>query len=139
MKIALREAELAYAEGEVPVGAVVVCDGHVIARSRNQTERLLDVTAHAEIVAIGAAANHLGSKYLTNCTLFVTLEPCVMCAGALAWAKLARVVFGASDLKQGFTRFGRELLHPKTVLESGIMAAACGELMTSFFQSKRIK
>jgi tRNA(adenine34) deaminase len=137
MRLALREAEAARDAGEVPVGAVVVCKGQVVAKARNETERLTDVTAHAEIIAITAAANYLGSKYLTDCTLYVTLEPCVMCAGALAWAKIERVVYGAVDEKQGFSRFGRELLHPKTTLACGVLESECANLMTTFFRSKR--
>ena len=137
MKQALAEAQKAYEEGEIPVGAVVVCDNRVIARAHNQTERLNDVTAHAEIVALTAAADYLGSKYLDECTLYVTLEPCVMCAGALAWAQLGRLVYAASDDKRGFMRFGKELLHPKTKLELGIMQDDCGDLIKRFFKEKR--
>ena len=137
MKQALAEAQKAYDEGEIPVGAVVVCDNRVIARAHNQTERLNDVTAHAEIVALTAAADYLGSKYLDECTLYVTLEPCVMCAGALAWAQLGRLVYAASDDKRGFMRFGKELLHPKTKLELGIMQDDCGDLIKRFFKEKR--
>ena len=137
MKQALAEAHKAYDEGEIPVGAVVVCDNRVIARAHNQTERLNDVTAHAEIVALTAAADYLGSKYLDECTLYVTLEPCVMCAGALAWAQLGRLVYAASDDKRGFMRFGKELLHPKTKLELGIMQDDCGDLIKRFFKEKR--
>ena len=137
MKQALAEAHKAYEEGEIPVGAVVVCDNRVIARAHNQTERLNDVTAHAEIVALTAAADYLGSKYLDECTLYVTLEPCVMCAGALAWAQLGRLVYAASDDKRGFMRFGKELLHPKTKLELGIMQDDCGDLIKRFFKEKR--
>jgi len=138
MQQALVQAQAAFDSGEVPVGAVIVCDNRIIARAHNQTEQLTDVTAHAEILALTAASNHLGSKYLPDCTLFVTLEPCVMCAGALAWAQIGRVVFGASDEKRGFMQFGGKiLLHPKTKLELGIMEAACGALMTSFFRNKR--
>lgn len=138
MKQALAEAEKAYDAGEVPVGAVVVCDNRIIARAHNQTELLTDVTAHAEILALTAAAGHLGSKYLPDCTLFVTLEPCVMCAGALAWAQMGRVVYGASDDKRGFMQVGgKSLLHPKTRLEMGIMEAECAALLTAFFKEKR--
>ena len=137
MKQALAEAQKAYDEGEIPVGAVVVCDNRVIARAHNQTERLNDVTAHAEIIALTAAADYLGSKYLDECTLYVTLEPCVMCAGALAWAQLGRLVYAASDDKRGFMRFGKELLHPKTKLELGIMQDDCGDLIKRFFKEKR--
>ena len=137
MKHAFTEAQKAYAEGEIPVGAVVVCDNRIIARAHNQTERLNDVTAHAEIIALTAAADYLGSKYLDECTLYVTLEPCVMCAGALAWAQLGRLVFAASDDKRGFMKFGKEILHPKTKLELGIMQDACSELIKRFFKEKR--
>lgn len=138
MKQALAEAEKAGEAGEIPVGAVIVCEGRIIAKAHNQTEQLTDVTAHAEIMAITAAAGHLGSKYLPDCTLYVTLEPCVMCAGALAWAQIGRVVYGASDAKRGFMLFGgKDLLHPKTRLEMGIMEQECGTLMTQFFAGKR--
>lgn len=137
MKQALAEAQKAYADGEIPIGAVVVSDNRIIARAYNQTERLNDVTAHAEIVALTAAADYLGNKYLNDCTLYVTLEPCVMCAGALAWAQLGRLVYAASDDKRGFMRFGKELLHPKTKLELGIMQDECGELVKRFFKEKR--
>ena len=138
MKQALLEAEKAYELGEVPVGAVIVCEGRIIAKAHNQTEQLTDVTAHAEIMAITAAASHLGSKYLPDCTLYVTLEPCVMCAGALAWAQIGRVAYGASDEKKGFMLYGgKSLLHPKTRLEMGILEADCGELMTRFFKERR--
>lgn len=137
MRQAIEQAKLAAAAGEIPVGAVVVANERIIARGHNQTELLSDVTAHAEIIALTAAANHLGDKYLHDCTLYVTLEPCPMCAGALAWSQVSRIVYGASDDKRGFMRFGRELLHPKTKLEFGILHEACGELMTSFFREKR--
>ncbi len=137
MKQALKEAEKAYELGEVPVGAIVVCNNQIIARGHNQTEQLNDVTAHAEIIALTAAANYLGSKYLDDCTLYVTLEPCVMCAGALAWAQLDRLVYGAEDDKRGFMRFGKKLLHPKTKVEYGILSEACGLLMKAFFKARR--
>ena len=137
MQQALKEAQKAFELGEVPVGAVVVCQNQIIARSHNLTEQLNDVTAHAEIMAITAAANHLGSKYLDDCTLYVTLEPCIMCAGALHWAQLDRLVYGAPDDKRGFMRFGKQLLHPKTKVEFGIMADECAELMRSFFAERR--
>jgi len=137
MKIALREAEIARESGEIPVGAVVVSQNSIIARGHNQTELLKDVTAHAEMIAITAAANGLHNKYLNDCTLYVTLEPCAMCAGALAWAQLGRLVFGASDEKRGFTRHQPNLLHPKTIVVSGIMEFECGELMREFFREKR--
>jgi tRNA(adenine34) deaminase len=137
MKHALSEAQKAYDEGEIPVGAVVVCDNRIIARAHNQTERLNDVTAHAEIVALTAAADYLGSKYLDECTLYVTLEPCPMCAGALAWAQLGRLVYAASDDKRGFMKFGKEMLHPKTKLEFGVLHDDCSELIKRFFKEKR--
>ena len=137
MRQALAQARLAATIGEIPVGAVVVSNGRIIARGHNQTERLNDVTAHAEIIALTAAANHLGDKYLRDCTLYVTLEPCPMCAGALAWAQLSRLVYGASDDKRGFMRFGRELLHAKTKLEFGILHDDCAQLMTEFFRGRR--
>lgn len=137
MRQALRQAQLAADAGEVPVGAVIVANNQIIARGHNQTEQLTDVTAHAEIIALTAAANFLGGKYLKGCTLFVTLEPCVMCAGALAWAQLDRLVYGASDDKRGFMRFGKELIHPKTKLEFGILHDECSQLMSAFFQAKR--
>ncbi len=137
MQQALAQAKLAAAMGEIPVGAVVVSNNRIIARGHNETERLNDVTAHAEIIALTAAANHLGDKYLHDCTLYVTLEPCPMCAGALNWAQVARIVYGASDDKRGFMRFGRELLHPKTKLEFGILHDPCAQLLTGFFQQRR--
>lgn len=137
MKRALQEAEMAREEGEIPVGAVVVGNNRIIARAHNQTERLTDVTAHAEMLAITAAANHLGGKYLTDCTLYVTLEPCPMCAGALAWAQIGRVVYGADDEKRGFMKYGKQLLHPKTVVEFGVMHDQCKAMMQEFFVSRR--
>lgn len=137
MQQALVQAKQAATEGEVPVGAVIVAQNRIIARAYNQTERLNDVTAHAEIIALTAAADYLGSKYLTECTLFVTLEPCVMCAGALSWAQLGRLVYGASDDKGGFMRFGKSILHPKTQVEFGILMEDCQFLMKDFFEKKR--
>lgn len=137
MKQALLEAQMAFENGEVPVGAVVVCENRVIARSHNRTEKLNDVTAHAEIMAITAAAEHLGSKYLNDCTLYVTLEPCVMCAGALSWAQIGRVVYGASDDNKGFMRFGKKMMHPKTKIEFGILHEDCATLLKAFFKQKR--
>jgi tRNA(adenine34) deaminase len=134
---AIHEAAKAAEAGEIPVGAVIVCNNHIIARAFNQTQALDDVTAHAEIIAITAAANHLGAKYLKDCTLYVTLEPCVMCAGALYWSKIDRVVYGASDEKRGFMRYGKELLHPKTKLEYGVKNSECTHLITNFFKNKR--
>lgn len=123
--------------GEIPIGAVVVSGGQIIARAHNLTERLTDVTAHAEMQAITAAATALGGKYLTDCTLYVTVEPCVMCAGAIAWAQLGRLVFGAPDEKRGYRRFAPEALHPKTSVEMGVFQEECAELMRNFFQQKR--
>ena len=137
MKMALDEASKAYEQGEVPVGAVVVCQGRVIARAHNLTETLTDVTAHAEMRAITAAANYLGGKYLNECTLYVTVEPCVMCAGALGWAQTKRIVFGAADEKRGFQRFAPQALHPKTEVVSGVMADECAALMKAFFSLRR--
>jgi len=137
MKQAYLEAEKAYDTKEVPVGAVVVCENRIIARAHNNTELLHDVTAHAEMVAITAACNGLGNKYLNECTLYVTLEPCVMCAGALAWTQLGRLVYGADDDKGGFMRFGKKLLHPKTKVELGVMKEDCELLMRQFFQEMR--
>lgn len=137
MKRALTEAEKAMAEDEVPVGAVVVAGGRIVARAHNLTEHLCDVTAHAEMQAITAAAGALGGKYLTDCTLYVTVEPCTMCAAALAWAQIGRIVYGAADEKRGFSRFAPHVLHPKTEISGGVMAAEARELMQSFFRKKR--
>ena len=137
MRMALDEATRAYDEGEVPVGAVVVCGGRIIARAHNLTETLTDVTAHAETQAITAAANHLGGKYLTGCTLYVTVEPCIMCAGALGWSQISRVVYGAADDKRGFRRFAPQALHPKTELVEGVLADECATLMRDFFADRR--
>ena len=137
MRLALKEAEHAYEEGEVPVGAVVVCEGRVIARAHNQTERLGDVTAHAEMLAITSAANLLGGKYLTNCTLYVSVEPCVMCAGALGWAQVGRVVYGATDEKRGYHLFAPQAMHVRTEVVAGVLEEECAELMKSFFQRLR--
>lgn len=136
MQQALKEARYAFDEGEIPIGAVVVCNDSIVARAHNLTERLKDVTAHAEIMAITSAANYLGGKYLTDCTLYVTLEPCVMCAGALSWAQIGRIVFGANDEKRGFSRIGG-ILHPKTDVIGGVMSGECKELIQSFFAAKR--
>jgi tRNA(adenine34) deaminase len=137
MKKALQEAELAMKAGEIPVGVLVVSQNRIIARAHNLTETLTDVTAHAEMQAITAAANLLGGKYLNECTLYVTLEPCVMCAGALGWAQLGRLVFGASDQKRGFRIFAPNSLHPKTELTGGILENECAHLLKLFFQEKR--
>lgn len=138
MAMAIREAEAAFSEDEVPIGAVVVDEkGSVVARAHNLTERLNDPTAHAEMQAITAATDHFGAKYLTGCTLYVTLEPCPMCAAALKWAQIGCVVWGADDLKQGYRKFSPELLHPKTVVRSGVELSKCEKMMKDFFASKR--
>ena len=137
MKMAFDEARAAAAEGEIPVGAVVVCKGLVIARAHNMTETLTDVTAHAEMQAITAAASYLGGKYLDECTLYVTLEPCVRCAGAIGWSQLGRLVYGAGDPKRGYTVFAPGALHPKTQVTSGVMAEDCSRIVQEFFRSKR--
>ena len=138
MKLALSEAKIALEKGEVPIGAVVVCKDRVIARGYNLTETLNDVTAHAEMQAITAAASTLGGKYLQECTVYVTIEPCTMCAGALGWAQISALVYGASDEKRGFTSYAPKALHPKTTVTKGIMEEECSRLMTDFFKSKRL-
>lgn len=137
MQAALREARLAAEEGEVPIGAVIVAEGSIVARAHNQTERLHDVTAHAEMLAFTAAAEHLGAKYLTDCTLYVTVEPCPMCAGAAGWTQVGRIVYGATDPKRGYTLLQGPLLHPKTEVSAGILADECTALMKDFFKKKR--
>ena len=137
MRQALEEAKKAFIEDEIPVGAVVECQGRIIARAHNLTERLTDVTAHAEMQAITAAAAHLGGKYLTECKLYVTVEPCVMCAGALGWSQIKRIVYGTADEKRGFRRFAPEALHPRTEVVAGVMEQECARLMKDFFQKKR--
>ena len=137
MQIALVEARKAADEGEIPVGAVIVAGGRIVARAHNLTERLNDVTAHAEMQAITAAASALGGKYLTDATLYVTLEPCTMCAGAISWSQLKRLVYGASDPKRGYTRFAPSALHPRTQITSGILADEAARLIQQFFQTKR--
>ena len=137
MQQALVEARLAAEEAEVPVGAVIVCGNRVIARAHNQTERLNDPTAHAEMLAITAATGALGAKYLTGCRLYVTIEPCVMCAGALNWAQLETVIYGAPDEKRGYTRFAPQALHPKTEVRNGILETECTALIKDFFRNKR--
>ncbi len=137
MQQALREAKAAYDEGEIPIGAVIVCNGQIIARGHNNTERLHDVTAHAEMVAFTSASEALGSKYLPECTLYVTVEPCPMCAGAAGWTQIGRIVYGASDSKRGFERIGRAMLHPKTQVEKGALEEECSELMKKFFKELR--
>ena len=137
MKQALQEARKAFEKGEVPVGAVVVCRDRIIARSYNLTETLTDVTAHAEMQAITAAANYLGGKYLNDCTLYVTVEPCVMCAGAIAWSQMGSLVFGAADEKRGYQRYAPQALHPKTNVRQGVLADDCALLMKDFFKKRR--
>lgn len=137
MREALKEAVKALEINEVPVGAIVTCRNRIIARAHNQTEKLTDATAHAEMIAVTAAANYLGSKYLNECTLYVTLEPCVMCAGALHWVQLQKLVFGASDLQRGYTLLGKPILHPKTTVEKGIKADEAKKLIDKFFQDLR--
>lgn len=137
MRQALNEAKTAFDRDEVPVGAVVVCQERIIARSHNLTEMLTDVTAHAEMQSITAASNVLGGKYLNDCTLYVTLEPCPMCAGALLWSQIAKIVYGASDEKRGFTMYSPGILHPKTRVVSGVLSEECSALMTDFFKRNR--
>lgn len=137
MKEALKEAEKAFELDEIPVGAVIVCNNRIIARSHNLTEQLNDVTAHAEMQAITAAANYLGGKYLTDCILYVTLEPCVMCAGAIFWSQISRLVYGASDEKRGFTKAGISILHPSTTIQHGILEEESMILLKTFFKNKR--
>ncbi len=136
MKIALAEAQTAFDKGEIPVGAIIVSDNTIIAKCHNLTELLHDVTAHAELQAVSSAANYLDAKYLKNCTLYVTLEPCQMCAGALYWSQITKVVWGASDDKRGFQAFGGQL-HPKTIVKKGILEQECANLMRSFFEKRR--
>jgi tRNA(adenine34) deaminase len=137
MNEALKEARLALAAKEIPIGAVVVCKGQIIGRGHNLTERLTDVSAHAEMQALTAAANYMGGKYLKECTLYVTLEPCVMCAGACYWFQLGKIVFGAYDVKLGFGRLNQKVTHPKTIITGGIKENECAELVRSFFKTKR--
>ena len=137
MKECLKEAQKAAANGEVPVGAVVVCNERIIARAHNQVEMLNDATAHAEILAITAAANFLGSKYLNDCTIYVSLEPCLMCASALFWSKIGKVVYAAADDKNGFMKYGKEVLHPKTKLSYGLMETESSQLLVDFFKKRR--
>jgi tRNA(adenine34) deaminase len=139
MKEAFKEAQQALAEDEIPIGAVVVCKGQIIGRGYNLTERLNDVSAHAEMQALTAAANYMGGKYLPECVLYVTMEPCVMCAGASYWFQIGRIVFGAYDTKLGFGRINQKITHPKTLITGGIMENECGELVKEFFRNKRLK
>lgn len=137
MRQALNEARQAFDKGEVPIGAIVVCKGRIIARGHNLTETLTDVTAHAEMQAITAAANVLGGKYLTDCILYVTIEPCPMCAGGLLWSQISKIVYGAKDEKKGYSVFSPSILHPKTEVVSGVMEDECASLMKEFFKQKR--
>lgn len=137
MRQALTEARAAAEEGEVPVGAVIVCDNRIIARAHNQTERLNDVTAHAEMLAITAATEALGAKYLQKCSLYVTVEPCVMCAGAIGWAQISEIVYGTSDEKRGFSRLAPKAFHPKATVKKGVLEEECAEEMRRFFQQRR--
>jgi len=137
MKEALKEANKAFAKDEVPIGAVIVCNNQIIARSHNLTETLNDVTAHAEMQAFTAATNYLGGKYLTDCILYVTLEPCIMCAGALYWTQISKIVYGASDKKRGYTTIKQNLLHPKTQVVKGVLEDECSNLLIDFFRKKR--
>ncbi|MEH0157769.1 nucleoside deaminase [Limibacter armeniacum] len=137
MGVALREAHKAAEEGEIPVGAVVVCKGKIIGKGYNQTIRLNDATAHAEMVAITSASEHLGSRYLSDCTLYVTLEPCVMCSGATFWSQLGRLVYGAKDDKRGYSRLSPSVLHPKTEILTGVLEEECSELILKFFNKLR--
>lgn len=137
MNEALKEARKAFDADEVPVGAVIVADKKIIARAHNFTERLIDVTAHAEMQAITAAANAIGGKYLNDCTLYVTLEPCLMCAGALHWSHITKIIYGASDEKKGFSKINQTILHPKTTVIKGVLENECSKILKDFFQSKR--
>ncbi|MBN2638379.1 MAG: nucleoside deaminase [Bacteroidales bacterium] len=139
MKVALKEAETAFAEGEIPVGAVVVCNEQIVAKAHNQTERLNDVTAHAEMLALTAASNALGSKYLKECTLYVTLEPCTMCAGAAYWTQVGRLVYGATDEKRGYSLLEHLVLHPTTLIKTGVLQEESSALLQQFFKLRRPK
>jgi tRNA(adenine34) deaminase len=137
MRLALQEAEKAFDADEIPIGAVVVCKGRIVGRGHNLTEQLNDVTAHAEMQAFTAASQTLGGKYLKDCTLYVTIEPCVMCAGASYWTQIGKLVYGAPEVKRGFTSRGNNILHPKTILKSGVLADECVSLIRKFFENKR--
>jgi tRNA(adenine34) deaminase len=137
MNEALKQAKIAFEEGEVPVGAVVVANNQIIARAHNQTERLKDATAHAEMLALTAAEYHLGAKYLNECKLYVTLEPCVMCAGASYWTQIGTIVYGARDERRGYSVVNKAITHPKTIIKTGVLADECGQLMTDFFSKLR--
>ena len=137
MRLAIEEAKLALAADEVPIGAIIVAGGRIVGRGHNLVETLVDVTAHAEIQAITAASSTIGGKYLNDCTLYVTVEPCPMCAGALAWSQIGRIVYGASDAKRGFSTISNNMLHPKTVVTAGVLHEECERLMTDFFAKLR--
>lgn len=137
MQLALNEAKIAFNEGEIPVGAVIVCNNQIVAKAHNLTETLNDVTAHAEMQAFTSAANFVGAKYLNDCTLYVTLEPCIMCSGAAYWSQIGKIVYGASDNKRGFSSVKERILHPKTEIISGILENECAQLMKDFFAEKR--
>ncbi len=137
MRMAIKEAEQAAADGEIPVGAIVVCKGQIISRAHNLTETLHDVTAHAEMQAITSAADYIGGKYLQDCTLYVTLEPCIMCAGAIGWAQISRLVYGAGDERRGFSTFAPKALHPKCEVVKGVFEEECKQMVVDFFKSKR--
>ena len=137
MRMALDEAQIAYEAGEIPIGAVIVCQDRVISRAHNLTETLCDVTAHAEMQAITAAANTIGGKYLTDCTLYVTVEPCVMCAGAIGWAQVPRIVYGCQDDKRGYHEYAPHAMHPKATVTGGVLEAECRQLMQAFFKARR--
>lgn len=137
MKTALEEALRAYENDEVPVGAIIVCNEKIIAKAHNQTELLTDVTAHAEIIAITSASNYLGAKYLKDCTMYVSLEPCVMCAGAMFWSQIGKLVFGAYDEKRGYTNLEKQILHPKTLVQGGVLEDEASQLIKKFFRGKR--
>lgn len=139
MKEALKEARYAFEEGEIPVGAVVVCNEQIVARAHNQTERLNDVTAHAEMLALTAAADALGSKYLKECTLYVTLEPCTMCAGAAYWTQVGQIVYGATDEKRGYSLLSKKVLHPTTLIKNGVLQEKSSALLQEFFRVRRTK
>ena len=139
MKEALKEARKAFDEDEIPVGAVVVCNNHIVARAHNQTEKLNDVTAHAEMLAFTAAEEYVGSKYLKECSLYVTLEPCVMCAGAAFWTQLGELIYGVGDKKRGYRLISKEILHPTTLVTAGVLQEECGALLKEFFRQKRLQ
>ena len=139
MKFALKEAQIAFSKGEIPVGAIIVCNNNIVAKAHNQTELLTDVTAHAEILAITGAQEYLQSKFLDKCTLYVTLEPCLMCAGALYWSRIGKIVFGAFDKKRGYSQLAEKALHPKTEMETGVLEKESLALLQKFFKEKRNK